>query len=357
MNRINNNVKVICGTLAGIMIGAITIVGANQAIQAIQNTNIKVSLNGQVQTFKDETTGEIQYPITYNDRTYLPLRNVAQLSGLSVDYDNSTNTATLNTYYNSNDYVLLYYGYMPIEPKVGMQKFITDDVIIKNTPENVKKYVVPYYSYHSDGYSKYIENPEFISTYGGITLDNLSKFSVSKNINLMPRHVDYNYEYYDYEKEELYDFYKNIKNYYAERPIFPHRYQPDSCKIDLNGDQDYIYVYRTAEKMSSSGDISKYDKVAIKYDAFDKNGNHITTLLSDIYDKTYIIRTAEDEKDYTLVSLRESNVVDGLDIDNDSRMELVIEASGYEFESLLYIYKYENGKFIGETNAQNIISP
>lgn len=94
--RKNSNFKLIGGLIAGILIGSATIVGANQAIQAIQNTEIKVSLNGQVQEFKDETTGEVQYPITYHNRTYLPLRNVAQLSGLKVDYDSTTNTARLN---------------------------------------------------------------------------------------------------------------------------------------------------------------------------------------------------------------------------------------------------------------------
>ena len=91
------NLKVICGTLAGFILGGLTIAGANQAIQAIQNTEIKVSLNGTIQNFKDETTGEKQYPITYHDRTYLPLRNVAQLTGLNVDYDASSNTALLST--------------------------------------------------------------------------------------------------------------------------------------------------------------------------------------------------------------------------------------------------------------------
>ncbi len=82
---------------ASFILGSATIVGANQAIQAMQNTEIKVSLNGQVQTFKDETTGEVQYPITYHDRTYLPLRNVAQLAGVNVDYDHVSNTAILNS--------------------------------------------------------------------------------------------------------------------------------------------------------------------------------------------------------------------------------------------------------------------
>jgi len=95
MKKENGNYKLIGSLVAGIVIGSTTIVCANQAIQAIQNDQIKVSLNGQVQEFKDETTGETQYPITYNNRTYLPLRNVAQLAGLNVDYDNNTNTAIL----------------------------------------------------------------------------------------------------------------------------------------------------------------------------------------------------------------------------------------------------------------------
>ncbi len=97
MKRDNSNFKLVGGLLAGMIIGGATVVGANQAIQALQNTEIKVSLNGQIQEFKDETTGETQYPITYHDRTYLPLRNVAKLAGLNVDYDEKTNTALLSS--------------------------------------------------------------------------------------------------------------------------------------------------------------------------------------------------------------------------------------------------------------------
>ncbi len=87
--------NMVLGVAIGFLLGGVSIVGANQAIQAIQNDQIKVSLNGTIQEFRDETTNEVQYPITYNDRTYLPLRNVAQLSGLSVDYDSASNTALL----------------------------------------------------------------------------------------------------------------------------------------------------------------------------------------------------------------------------------------------------------------------
>ncbi len=81
--------------VASFILGSATIVGANQAIQAMQNTEIKISLNGEIQTFKDETTGEVQYPITFHNRTYLPLRNIAQLSELDVDYDANNNEAKL----------------------------------------------------------------------------------------------------------------------------------------------------------------------------------------------------------------------------------------------------------------------
>ncbi len=101
MKKTTKGIKMILTGMAGAILGCATIVGANQAIQAIQNTEVKVYLNGRNQVFKDETTGEMQYPITYNDRTYLPLRNIANLAGLSVDYDNDTKSVILNNKYNN----------------------------------------------------------------------------------------------------------------------------------------------------------------------------------------------------------------------------------------------------------------
>ena len=87
----------ILGLTTGVVLTGASLVLANSQIQAILNDQIKVTLNGQVQEFKDETTNETQYPITYHDRTYLPLRTVANLVGVDVDYDASSNTAILNT--------------------------------------------------------------------------------------------------------------------------------------------------------------------------------------------------------------------------------------------------------------------
>ena len=91
-----NNIRFLLGVTTGFLLGGVAFTYANQYIQAIQNTSIKISLNNELQEFTDETTGEKQYPITYNDRTYLPLRNVANLAGLNVEYDNDSNTAILS---------------------------------------------------------------------------------------------------------------------------------------------------------------------------------------------------------------------------------------------------------------------
>ena len=85
------------GLAVGLAIAGASIVLANSQIQAIINDQIKVKLDGSTQEFRDETTNEIQYPITYHDRTYLPLRTVANLVGVQVDYDEESKTAILKT--------------------------------------------------------------------------------------------------------------------------------------------------------------------------------------------------------------------------------------------------------------------
>ncbi len=100
----------VLGLATGVALTGASLVLANSQIQAILNTQIKVTLNGQVQEFMDETTNETQYPITYNNRTYLPLRTVANLVGVDVDYDINNNTAILKTkdYIESEDNPKLY---------------------------------------------------------------------------------------------------------------------------------------------------------------------------------------------------------------------------------------------------------
>ncbi|MBQ9313574.1 MAG: hypothetical protein IJ220_01005 [Clostridia bacterium] len=85
------------GLATGIVISSASLAFANSQIQVMLNDRLKVELDGVVQEFRDETTNEIQYPITYHDRTYLPLRTVADLMNVDVDYDEKNNTAILRT--------------------------------------------------------------------------------------------------------------------------------------------------------------------------------------------------------------------------------------------------------------------
>lgn len=114
----------ILGLTAGVALTGASFVLANSQIQAILNDQIKVTLNGQVQEFKDETTNETQYPITYHDRTYLPLRTVANLVGVDVDYDASSNTALLESKNNSQldekySYFITDSAHLPIPGGLG----------------------------------------------------------------------------------------------------------------------------------------------------------------------------------------------------------------------------------------------
>ena len=121
-----NNIKVICAFILGIMVGGATVVCANEAIQAILNQNVKIVLNGEVQEFHDAKTNERQYPITYKDRTYLPLRNIAELVGISVDYVAEENIVELFR----NDPIA-----NKIQGQVGNKKVYPFDVDVDGTPD------------------------------------------------------------------------------------------------------------------------------------------------------------------------------------------------------------------------------
>lgn len=79
--------------VCGITVGASAASGL-QEIAAYLNANITVKLDGEAQTFLD-AQGNRVYPITYNGTTYLPVRAVAGLVGLDVDWDQATQTVLL----------------------------------------------------------------------------------------------------------------------------------------------------------------------------------------------------------------------------------------------------------------------
>ncbi len=84
--------------LALIMVSSFTL-GASasnglQEITAYLNSNITVKMDGEAQTFLN-AQGTRVYPITYQGTTYLPVRAVAGLVGLDVNWDQATQTVEL----------------------------------------------------------------------------------------------------------------------------------------------------------------------------------------------------------------------------------------------------------------------
>lgn len=68
--------------------------GLKEKVSAILNGEITIIYDKEVQTFKDENGNKV-LPISYNGTTYLPVRAVASMLDLDVDYDGTTKTITL----------------------------------------------------------------------------------------------------------------------------------------------------------------------------------------------------------------------------------------------------------------------
>ncbi len=88
--------KFVLGLAAGLLLGSTIIVGANQTIQALLNDEITIIFDDVAVDLKDEVTGSTLYPITYNDRTYLPVRKIADMLDLKVVYDDAERLVKLS---------------------------------------------------------------------------------------------------------------------------------------------------------------------------------------------------------------------------------------------------------------------
>lgn len=199
----------ILGLTIGIVLTGASLVLASSQIQAILNDQIKVTLNGKIQEFKDETTNEIQYPITYHDRTYLPLRTVANLVGVNVDYDKNSNTALLTTK-NYSEPKNIDFTY---EDLIGTWYIVNpyneyDKIVFKDS-ENVEYYLDDYYcisgTYGIQGnaigmdFSNYFESNEYDNSFTFYVTGEMigkGKMQISSSPKYMPNGSDV--YYYDY---------------------------------------------------------------------------------------------------------------------------------------------------------------
>jgi len=72
---------------------AIATTGDSQITATLSRT-ITVAFNGEAQEFRDVNNNQV-FPIVYQGTTYLPVRAVADLFGVPVDWDNATRTVLL----------------------------------------------------------------------------------------------------------------------------------------------------------------------------------------------------------------------------------------------------------------------
>ena len=74
-------------------VGAVAAVNSEE-ITALLSYDVKVEYDGKAQTFKDANNKKV-YPIMYNGTTYLPVRAVANLFNVPVDWNSETQTVIL----------------------------------------------------------------------------------------------------------------------------------------------------------------------------------------------------------------------------------------------------------------------
>lgn len=75
---------------------------ALRKVDATANDNIKIYYDGQLKSFTEEDGSKIS-PVIINGRTYLPLRAIADLVGIGIEWDGAIQTINLSSNKQSNN--------------------------------------------------------------------------------------------------------------------------------------------------------------------------------------------------------------------------------------------------------------
>jgi hypothetical protein len=84
----------IAAIMLGVCVGTAFAVAQQQQITATLDSGIKIVYSGVEQTMKD-ANGNVVYPIIYNGTTYVPIRAVSNMLGVSVDWKEETRSVLL----------------------------------------------------------------------------------------------------------------------------------------------------------------------------------------------------------------------------------------------------------------------
>lgn len=91
-----------------------------EAISAYLNRGLTIVYEGEAQQMHDVLGNEV-FPVTYNGTTYLPVRALAELFDVSVDYDDDTKTVTLGGDEKGSDFIA---DLAPYDGKYSLSKGI-----------------------------------------------------------------------------------------------------------------------------------------------------------------------------------------------------------------------------------------
>lgn len=96
MNKVKKKLTAVLTAFAVLGgMGAGVVAGANlQEIKAFLNPGIKFKVDGQPVQLKN-SSGAVIAPISYNNTTYLPVRSISDLLGVTVNFDAVSNTISL----------------------------------------------------------------------------------------------------------------------------------------------------------------------------------------------------------------------------------------------------------------------
>lgn len=290
----------------------------------------------------------IYYKEDASDKTIYKTKTNIEEYALNLYKKNSVTQPVTNSV-AQEDFFIVYNG-REIQKDVGVKQ--TSDM--ETSENNKKKYNIKYYNYENGQYkgeTKGIFGKE--ETYEGQSIvSNVSKIAISKKYNAIPRNIT--------KMKVIPEKLKNEKMYPVQ-VLHPSTGESVSVNfedlkvksVDLDGDNKLEYLvcwkldieegeYEDSHAESSSGII-----------LFDNTFNKISQLVS-IKQEFKNNQDKKDKKEETFVF--DIDDVECIDIDNDGKMEILIELPSWE--GFTYsLLKYDNGKIEGKVNYEASLEP
>lgn len=265
--------------------------------------------------------------INFKDFAIIVVIVVILMMVMQIENKDNTESNSLNDVQNietsedtKSKYFVLYKGR---EIKLQTGKQLLADMELND--ENTKKYNSTFYTYEK---GKYIGEKlgEFNEpTYEGVSVvGNIDGIGLSEKYNIYPRSFN-----------KLTELPKEIKEKRDYTSV-------EINEIDLDGDgkNEYIVCYIIEDKEVAKSEIVLYNSEFEKVDRL-------------VYiDEGFWLGQKDGQKE--LLNLNE--YVEYADIDKDGNMEILIDIPMYE-SNAVSIYKFEDGKVIGDTNCEIILMP